>query len=379
MLTASTLAGLAKTLAGSRVLSVYIDGRSTDPARKTAWRRDLEHGLDALRHRHGGVGNHERAELELAITQLEHALDGIRGAMGAPGWVGFFTASGALYAEAQPCPVPALVDWRVGPRLAPAIGLLSQGDAGYVALVDARAARVFRVQAGTLERVTVLHAHAQGGPVLHMGDAPHESFHQGTHGRTGADEADRVHRAGRERLYHALAERLESLAAPDAPVLFAGPGEDVHEAIAQLSPALARRVRTEPALDIHASESEIVAAGEAAAAAAREAGAAEQVVAVVDLAGAGTTGALGWRLTHAALEQRQVRTLFVTRAFLDRRVNASESLVRRAFAQHAGLVLVSGPAAERLDAAGDGVAALLRYPAVASPSRAARAEPELAT
>jgi len=53
----------------------------------------------------------------------------------------------------------------------------------------------------------------------------------------------------------------------------------------------------------------------------------------------------------------------VTRRFLEDHREDGEDIVRRAMVQHATIELVSGDAADLLDSAGDGIGALLRFPA----------------
>ena len=361
MLTTSRLAEIAAALAGSHALTVYIDGRSADPAHRTEWRQDLERRLETVRAGTVAGTREERAALEEALAHLERALPDGAVAIGAPGWMGLFTAAGVHYAEPQPFAVPTLVDWRIGGRLAPSVALLERAHAIHVVMLDARSARVYRYEGGALERLRVLRAHARRGAALHMGSASPPQFHQGTHGRAGADAAARVLRAGRERLYRELAGDLAARITPDSGILLGGAPERVHEAREWLPGTLQRRTVTEPALEIHARPAAIRAAAEAAVQSLRGERNAALVATVIDRAGARAQATVGWRETSSMLDAGAAREVFFTRAFLKTRVSESETMLRLALASGAEVSLVDGPGSEHLDLAAEGVGALLRY------------------
>jgi hypothetical protein len=70
--------------------------------------------------------------------------------------------------------------------------------------------------------------------------------------------------------------------------------------------------------------------------------------------------------TQRALENGQVRDLYLTLAFIEAHAAAAESAARLAFERHALVEHVSGEAAERLDQAG-GICARLRYATALEP------------
>jgi hypothetical protein len=68
------------------------------------------------------------------------------------------------------------------------------------------------------------------------------------------------------------------------------------------------------------------------------------------------------------LADGSVQELFLTPGFLARHPRECEAAARAALEQHSAIEIVSGEAAERLDAAAEGVGALLRF--VARPAGA---------
>jgi peptide subunit release factor 1 (eRF1) len=82
---------------------------------------------------------------------------------------------------------------------------------------------------------------------------------------------------------------------------------------------------------------------------------------VPDQARSGGRGVLGDEDTAAALLERKVDTLVLTRNFLSDRPDRSDHMVDTAFEQRADVEEISGSGAERLDEEAGGVGALLRW------------------
>ena len=95
MLTPPELYQLLRELADTRVLSVYLDTRATDPAMRNAWRPTLLAGLRAARARIADDG--ERDTFDRAAALLDDPFPAPGGLWGAPGWVAFVTAEGRRY------------------------------------------------------------------------------------------------------------------------------------------------------------------------------------------------------------------------------------------------------------------------------------------
>ena len=152
MLTSVELHRLVQELAGTRVLSVYLDTRVTDPAMRHAWRPTL---LTDLREARASITEDgERDDFDRAAVLLEEAAPAPGGVWGAPGWVAFVTAEGRRHVAdllVQPSP---LVTWRDGPVVSPYLRALKQQRPVVVALVESRAARLYRYAWGELEELS---------------------------------------------------------------------------------------------------------------------------------------------------------------------------------------------------------------------------------
>ncbi|HET7187058.1 MAG TPA: hypothetical protein VFI52_02840 [Gemmatimonadaceae bacterium] len=361
MLTLLELVQLERSYRTGKALTVYLDGRSPDPAQRTAWRRALNHALAEVRDTLHDAPRAEREAFARCVEEMEESLAEHDGALRARGWVGFFPEEGVAHTEALPVDVPLIVAWGDGIRVAPYIRALKQHQPAIVALVDSRMARVHRFAHGMLEEVETLRAHAHVGPAEHMGYPPRQGFHTGTRGSAGSDASDRELRAATADMLRTLADRLTTLAGSDGWILLAGIPEVVSDAMSAMPIRLERRVRRLEHLDIHATRAQIAQAVEAGAREARREYDLARVTDLLERHAAGGHGVAGFPLTHEALHEHAVETLYFSGEFLAAHPGGAELLVRAAFDERIRPEYVSGPAATRLDDEAGGVGASLRF------------------
>ena len=360
MLTGLELLALERSLRAEPVLSVYIDGTETNVAERERWRLDLSHSLRDLRASLNGSPHEEREAFDHCVARLERELAAFSGAIGAPGWVTFISATAVHLAETVPVPTRTCAVWSTGASIAPYLRVLKEARPAITLIVDARKGRIFRYYAGELTAIRTVHAHASIDSPSHMGNAPRTGFHAGVHGVTGRDAAQRSLLAGTRRMTRELAHYATGLAGSDGWILVGGIPEvasHVTSIIARLAP---QRVRVLEGLDVHASDAEIAAATRQGASTMREAADLAIINEIVEQANGGTRAALGSVSTRRALSEKRVRELYLTHRYREDSPSDAETAVRLALAQGAQVEEVSRTAAERLDPLG-GIAARLRY------------------
>jgi hypothetical protein len=342
------------------VLSVYIDGTAKDLAAQRAWRVQVDRGILDLRLWLEGSLHREREAFERCVRLLERELEGFAVTVGAAGWAGFITTRGVHAVQQLPVPAPTLVVWSTGMCVAPYVRVLKEMRPVVVAVVDARGATIYSYQCGALDRLENLRAHHVVEPPLHMGNAPRQGFHSGTHGETGHDAAQRSRLEGRDRMLAEASARIMELAKADGWIVLGGIPRVVAHLARLLAPRARGRLREAAALDIHASDAEIAEAARAGASALRDAWDEARVTDIAGRAGSMRRGVLGPEATHRALEQASVRELYLTHRYLMDHMTDAEDAVRSALDQGAVIEEVSRSVAERLDEHG-GIAALLRF------------------
>lgn len=362
MLTREQLVELDRGLRDQWVLSVYLDATVHDPAERAAWRVKLDNSLAAIRQSLRDAPHAEREEFARATARLQELLAPVAGALRTVGWVGFVSAAEVAHAEGLPVPMPTLVTWEHGIRLAPYLRALKQHRPVVVALVDSSHARLYRYQLGALEALETLHAHAVVAPVYHMGDAPALGFHGGVRGATGTDESQRVLREGLRRMLAETAERVAALAGDESWILVGGTPQPAQALEAQLSQhdELTERLATPP-LHVWCTDAEIARVAASAAGELRGRRDMAVMASLVEHGPRERFAAMGLDETRAALRSGAVRELLVSHRYLDAFASVGERLVRAALDQGAEVEEVSGAAADRLDALCGGVAARLRF------------------
>lgn len=360
MLQASELFTLARDLAHRKVLSIYLDNRVTDPARRHAWRAALTARLRAVREEIADVK--ERAAFDQAAAFLKNPLPPPGGVWGAPGWVAFATPDGPVFIAELPRRPETFVAWRKGLVIGPYLRALKQHRPVIVALVQSRVAKLYRYSHGCLEALEQIHI------------APADSRESRTR-RSATERGGRAYPAPRsavtteiaqrrqvaefQRLTAALAARLTLLAGHDGWILLGGAQEwsrPVHE-------ALPRRVHDRALVSgelSHAASTEgIVRAAKRAARELRGRRGREMVSRIVGRAG--PRALAGVPALLRALHMKAVDLLLVSPRFLELEGDRAERLLHAALVQGAEVEVLSGDSGTLLDRVADGVAARLRF------------------
>jgi stalled ribosome rescue protein Dom34 len=261
--------------------------------------------------------------------------------------------------------MPSQVTWGRGIRLAPYAPALAEHRAAVIALVDTRSARLYRYDEGALEDLHKLHSHGlHVGPITRARGAAPSRFHSGVRGMTGADEADRVLRSSSARFFSSLAERLLELAGDDEWIIVGGAPQSAKGVGREFPDRVRDRVRVLSSLPHSATEPEIIRAVSHEVGLLQRERDAALVAQAIDQAATGGKGAAGLAHTREALRDRGVRELFLSEEFIARHTDDAERAIEAAIEQDALVEVVTDEAAQRLDAACEGVAAQLRFPRV---------------
>lgn len=360
MLTREELTALERDLRNEKVLSVYIDGRVSDPAERRQWRQNLD---NTFRDKAAMLPDGDKEELAAFTTCVQHiesALASFTGAIGDVGWVGFATPDGLRYGNGVPVPMPTLARWAVGPWISPYVRALKEERVVLVVLLDSHGARLLRYAHGVVEALEQLRSRATDVPPGHMGDAPREGFHSGVRGATQSDKAQRERNAAVEALIDRVAERLYALGAAECWTLIGGAQTTAMHLESHVRPRLHEQTIHVPSLRVDASDAEIAAMARQAGSMLRNASDLGVINQVADTLAFSGHGAVGRLATTRALDELRVQRLYFTHRFLDALGAEAEYAVRAALRQGADVEEVSGEAADRLNDYG-GIAATLRY------------------
>lgn len=361
MLTREALIQLYRDHQSEMVLSIYIDGEANDPAQRNVWRRRLEQQLGEAERELAKAPADERSGFQEGAERLRGELGRFDAFIPSRGWVGFATADGVIYAEAVAAPMPDLVRWERGLRVAPYIRGLKQTRPVIVVLVDRRRARVFEYRQGAVSELPGVLADTDVGDLTDLGVGKRGGTHSGVRGQTGTDAAQRYLHAGFDRMLKALMTQLDERVGPEGFLVVGGTPESV-TALAQLAPPhLADRLLERPSLHVDMSAADVREAAEACASELTQRGQENLVSEVLDQARSGGRGCLGIEATERALREGRVDTLLLTRSFIRERPDFADHCVGAAFDQQADLEELSGTAAEALDQHGGGVGARLRF------------------
>ena len=361
MLTHEKLVQLYRDCQSEKVLSIYLDGEANDPAQRKVWRRRLEqHIADAGRHLEN-ASSEERAGFHGALGLLRGELEWFDAFLPGKGWVGFATSERVLYAETVSAPMPDLVRWEQGIRVAPYVRGLKQIRSVVVVLADRRRARVFEYRDGVVSELPGVLADTDVGDLTDIGVGKRGATHSGVRGQTGTDAAQRYLDAGSERMLKRLMENLEERVGEDGFLVVGGTPETVSALGQHASAGMAKRLLERPSLHVDMSAAEVRTAAEVCASALTQRGQEGLVTEVLDLARSGGRGCLGIEATERALKEGRVDTLLLTRSFIREVPDFADHCVGAAFDQHADVEELSGSPAERWDHDAGGIGARLRF------------------
>ncbi len=361
MLTHDELVELYRNFRQEKVLSVYLNGKATDFAERTVWKRRLDQQVNEVRRALNGGRPDEEEDFNKALKRIEKALGEHDNFLPDQGWVGFATPSELVYGKAVRVPMPDLVRWEGGIRVAPYVRALKQERLVLTVLVDSRRARIFEYRNGELGEPKNLNAETFLGDLTDINVSKRATSHTGVRGKTGTDAAQKFLEVGSERMLKKLMDLVTERVGEEGLLVIGGTSEAVAAAKAHLSNSVKARVAEEPSLRLEMSEAEVRDALEKAASKVNQRMQGELLEEVINLARAGGRGALGPGDVERALKEARVDTLLVSRNFIRANPDYADHLIGGAFEQHADVQELSGEGADRLDLEGEGMAARLRY------------------
>lgn len=361
MLTRAKLVELYRELRDRRVLSIYLDGTGDDPAERKVWRKELEHLVGDARSGIEEAGGEDLEEFEGALRRLRKELDQFDAFLPGRGWVGFATADRAWYAASVPVPMPNLVRWEAGLRVAPFVRALKQARPVIVVLLDSRRARIFTYRNGEVEEHTDLRADTFLGDLTDVTMPKRAATSSGMRGKTGTDAAQKFLEVGSERMRARLVEVLAEKLGDQGFLVIGGTPEAVSALAQQVPRGLADRVAERPSLYLDMSAAEVRDAAEEAASELSRSLQRELLTEVMDLARSDGKGCLGREATRKALLEGRVDTLLVARSFREEDPDFVDHCVGSAFEQQAAVEELSADEAQRLRSEGEGIGARLRY------------------
>jgi hypothetical protein len=360
VLTREQLVELYRSHRDVGVLSVYVDGTDTDPANRRAWATRVRRGLEEQRARVASSEPEELAAFDAARRGITGELERFEAFMPARGWAGFATPEGLPYAEPVPVPMPDLVRWEHGPRVAPYVRALKQNRVVAVALADRRQARLFSYKNGDLIEQDTLRADLDFGDLSESGASNRGSGHTGSRGEPGTDAGHRLLDIAAAELQARAVTALERLARHDGHVVLGGTAEVVASLTRKLEPSGVWVVQR-PELHLAMTLADVREAVEAGASELTCQMQEQLLHSIIELARSGGRGCLGLHETLKALDAGRVQALLLSRVFRERDPDMADRLVGAAFEQGAKVEELSGSGAELLQREGQGVAARLRY------------------
>lgn len=361
MLTREKLIELYRELRNEKVLSIYLDGEGHDPAKRDLWRRKLNKEVERARERLGDGGGEERQGYEEALSRLMEPIDDFEAFVPGEGWVGFATPDQLWYTEVVPVPMPTLVRWEDGIRVAPYIRGLKQARPVVAVLLDSRRARIFKYQDGELVEPEALRADTFMGDLTDVNSSKRASTTTGTRGKTGTDAAQRYLEVSSERMLKHMVDVVSEMVGDDGFLVIGGTPEMVSRAARAVPKSVARRVAERSSTHVEMSDAEVKSAVEEAATSLSRELQASLVEQVVDQAHADGKGCLGPEETERALKEGRVDTLLLARSFIEGDPDYADHCAGRAIQHQAEVEEISGEADERLMAEGGGIGARLRY------------------
>lgn len=360
MLTQERLVELYRELRDQDVLSVYIDGDRHDPAERTAWSRALTHRLDDERDQLEASSPDSLPDFDAARARIMEAVSAYTAFLPDRGWVAFATSTELCYAETVPVPMPHLIRWEKGIRVAPYVRGLKQERVVAAGLVDRRKARLFTYRDGELEDRADLIADLDFGDLSDIGVGKRAGTHTGSRGQTGTEAAQALLDEGAAKLHARVIEILGDLAGNDGLVVLGGTPELV-AALGRRAGHFGDRLIERPSMHMGMSDADVKTAVEEAASEVSRRLQGGLLAEVVDLARAGGKGSLGAAATQSALREGRVDTLLLSRGFRQRDPDLADRCVGSAFEQSSKVEELSGEDADRLDSEGEGIGARLRY------------------
>jgi hypothetical protein len=360
MMQASELFTLARDLAHLKVLSVYIDNRVVDPAKRYAWRADLASRLRNTRKKIADAA--ERAQFDRAAAFLGESVPQPGGMWAAPGWMAFATDSRVVVIGELAGRVETLVAWEQGAVITPCLRAIKHESPVIVALVHSRAARLYRYVHGALEPLEMMQASLFESRLRRLRGARTERGGRGYPAPRSALKTEIAHDRQLTQCHRfatAVARRLTLLAGPEGCILLGGPPQQSRFVFDALPRQLQRRAVISSELDQTASADLIVRAAKHAAREWRSRRGRQLVSRI--FVHSGQRAVAGVPALQRALYLKAVDLLLVSPRFLQLERGHAERLLHAALAQGADVEVLSGDAGTLLDSVADGVGARLRF------------------
>lgn len=332
--------GLNERAGDVSVLSVYLPAFA-DRERDVGML--FEAGLSRLRLSLEQRPAAERAEFERAMQPVRAFLQREGGSRPTAAHAIFANSEALLHLEPLGDDTALIVDWRRGCLLAPLVGTLQQARPVVALLLDAGSA--------------TLHRFDRSG--LHY----RETFQAGEHDVP----------TQRARFLCTAALRAALLAGPAGWCVIAGDEDAVRDLLSCLPNGMISRVQLVSGLSGSSDVSEVRDACMAAAADLSRHRDGLLVDRLLDRRPTNGSGAVGVTSVWQALDAGTVTELLITRRVIATDLDRAEALVRAALSAGAGIEVTEGAAADRLDAACEGVAARLRPPSTIASPRSAEA------
>ena len=235
------------------VLSVYLESRPTDPARRHDRGLHLRAATTAARERAAAASREERDLLDRMIGEVLDRIPGESQVEGGASWACFAAASGGTLELSLPAGVETSVHWGLGANVVPFVRA-AEPESALIAQIDRAHVRLTRWEEGRFETLLWQEGEPVTSAGIHTSEAPRLGFHHGTHGRSGADDAQRQRREDAEHLRHALLLKLTGLPGDPLPVVVGGAAESVAHFMKELPEAVAERAARAESLRMEAPQ-----------------------------------------------------------------------------------------------------------------------------
>lgn len=353
---------LSKFLAENRhapTLSVYLEAAPSDPAEGRAVALRLREAIERLHENAAQLPDAERDAIETCVNELIEAIPSAEHRSRRQGWAFFRTAAGAQLVLEAPAGVETSVAWDIGPRVVPFLRA-AEPESALIVQIDRAHARIGFLHDGIVDPIVVaLEADRTLEVPPHMSASPAPGFHTGTHGRAGADEAQRQRREASERLLATAVKRVVALAEDTLPVVVGGATGMVKHFVQALPRSLAERTTVVQALRMGPADPIVPRILEAL----REMRRREQAMHLVELrdaAAARGRAAVGFERAQQAAEAGAIAELIFTDAAWRAHPAEIEALVHRALTSGASVEWT--PVQDGETTPPDGIIAGLRFP-----------------
>lgn len=357
MLAPEQLVDLYKQHRKDSVLSIYLDADQHDFAERGKWRIALKTAVSQERDRAQDAKRFDRA-----LEHLQQPLDENDGGfLSGRGWVGFSTPDGLLHSESLPVPMPNLVRWEDGLRVAPYARALKQARPVVAVVIDSRKARILRYRMGLLSQRDFLEADTYLGDLTDVHVAKVASTHSGIRGKTGTDAAQNFLDVERDRLVGRVAQEVRDEVGKTGLLILGGADRTVDALKKELGAFAGERRQVLSSLSFDMSDTELRESVESAASEISQTLQREILRRVVEETRSDGDGCLGEEDTERALSEGRVDTLLIADSFRERDPDRADHFEGAAFEHGAKVIELSREAGSELQREGGGVGALLRY------------------